>query len=87
MKEIIKYLLKFFFTLTFFVFLYGMLKFPDVPPETCYENKYCGKYGKFYTVENFEAYNRWQYSNLVLFPTTFLLLFINKRNKENEEDQ
>jgi hypothetical protein len=87
MKTLIEYLSKFVFTFTLIFFFYGMLQFPDSPIHSCGENSYCGKQGQHRTIEDFEAFNRWQTVNMVSFPLTFLLLFINKRNKKDELKQ
>jgi hypothetical protein len=62
-----------------------MLSLPVTYP--CGEGSYCGKQGQYRTIEDFEAYNHWQTVNMVSFPLTFLLLFINKRNKRDEPKQ
>lgn len=83
MKTVIAILLKFVFTFTFIFFFYGLFKYPDTPIRQCYENQYCGKYGKFYSLEDYENSKRWETVNMISFPLTFLLLFINNRNKSN----
>ena len=83
MKTVVGYLLKFVLTFTFIFFFYGFVKYPDTPIRPCLENKYCGKSGKFYTATDFENNKLWQTVNMVSFPVSFLLLFINERYKKD----
>ncbi|MDQ6787302.1 MAG: hypothetical protein M3033_10885 [Acidobacteriota bacterium] len=84
MKTFIDYLSKFVFTITLIFFFYGIIRFPDGPIHRCDENSYCGKQGQHRTIEDFEAYNRWQTISLVSFPLMFILLFISERNKKDK---
>lgn len=84
MKKTIDLLLKLVFTFTLIWFFYGMIKYPDGLISNCGENKYCGKQGQHYTVEDFEDYKRWGTINIIAFPATFLLGIINKKINKSE---
>ncbi len=87
MKTIVEYLSKFIFTFTFIFFFYGMFNYPDTPIRPCLEDKYCGKFGKFYTVADYENYQLWQAVNMVSFPVAFFFLFVNKKYKKDTRKQ
>ncbi len=85
MKNVLDYLSKFVFVFTIIFFFYGFMQFPDSPIRLCGENQYCGKQGQSHTVEDFERYKRYGTINIISFPISFFLLFINNRNKKVAE--
>lgn len=78
-KMFLDLLLKFVFTITLIWFFWGVIKFPDSPIQLCGDNVYCGKQGQHHTKEDFEEFKLWGIGNFVAFPTTFLLLAVNKK--------
>lgn len=82
MRSLFDSLSKFIFIFAIAGFFYGIWKFPDAPIRPCGENRYCGKYGKAHSVEDFRDYNRWEIFNMISIPSAIFLALFNDRMKK-----
>jgi hypothetical protein len=63
------------------LFVYGLIRFPDAPLNSCGYHSYCGKQGQSHTQKQFEDFEVWQNTLFWVWPIGLVALYILNRDR------
>jgi hypothetical protein len=62
-------------------FSYGLIRFPDAPIHLCGTGRYCGKWGRPHTLQQYRAFSIWQTTLIYMWPTGLISLAVLKKDR------
>ena len=65
-----------------FLFIYGIIRFPDGPIRTAVNNSYVGKQGQPHTFAEYHAFIIWQNIFFYVWPIGMIILFLLRKKKK-----
>lgn len=71
---------------TMFVFFsYGIVRFPDGPIHPCGTTRYCGKWGRPHTLQQYRAFEIWETTLIYMWPVGLIFLALLNKDKVRKQ--
>jgi hypothetical protein len=69
----------------FVFFFYGIVRFPDGPIHPCGTNRYCGKWGRPHTLQQYRAFEIWETTLIYMLPVGIISLALLNKDKVRKQ--